>query len=649
MKTGRVQIVIGLVLAALVVLLGVMLSGGGGFPTWPSFPTETSLLATPEGASTPRAPRALTICQAAEPRTLFLYGGLSAGARNVMEAIYDGPIDTLGYQFQPVILEKLPSLDDGDVVLRTVEAVEGRRVISADGVPVDLQPGVAILNGDGQEVLFEGGVVTMTQMVVTFELLDGVSWSDGQPLTADDSVYAYELAGEFEQLPLRLELLRERTEGYEATGERVLVWTSLPGYQDTFSFYSFAFQNFYVQNFVHPLPRHFWGMASGEHLLNAEIACRTPIGWGPFVVAGWVDGEYITLVRNPHYFRAGEGLPYLDRVTFRFVSDFGSALDGLLDGTCDVMTQDVIDEEEIARLMAAAGMGLVELVTSSSSEWEHLDFGIDSVWWYDRPPFFGDVRVRQAVARCVDRSRIAREAPLYSEAAVAHSYVSSEHPLYAGGAIPKWGYDVAAGRALLEDVGWRDDDGDGVREARGVAGVTYGTPFSVTLLTTSGDPARQRTVDMLSENLAACGIGMAVRYLAEEDFFADGPDGPVFGRQFDLALFSWRNDLDAHCGLFLSSQVPEPDNWWATSNDSGYASVDYDAACLAALSELPGTDAYVKAHREAQRIFGRDLPVLPLYVVPKVVVVRPEVQGVIVDPSEHLSDLWSIELFDVAR
>jgi peptide/nickel transport system substrate-binding protein len=137
-------------------------------------------------------------------------------------------------------------------------------------------------------------------------------------------------------------------------------------------------------------------------------------------------------------------------------------------------------------------------------------------------------------------------------------------------------------------------------------------------------------------------------YLSPEAFYADGPDGLVFGRQFDLALFSWLNGLDAPCGLYLSSEIPNEDNWWATSNNPGYASEAYDEACRAALSALYGTEPYLRFHREAQRILTHDLPVLPLYFVPKHIAVRAEVTGVALDPGQ-LTPFWNIEAFDVRR
>jgi peptide/nickel transport system substrate-binding protein len=608
-------------------------------PTVPS-PTPSPLpppspTAAPTSTPTPVPPKEFTICQAEEPNTLFIYGNPSRAARNVLQAIYDGPIDTRTYQPQPVILERIPSLADGDAVLQTVQVEEGARVVDANGQAVDLLPGVTVLDAEGREVTFEGQAITMTQMAVTFTLRTDVTWADGQPLTADDSRYSFELAGAFD-VPA-LQILRERTYGYAVVDEHTVVWTGTPGYRDPF----------YFLNFYHPLPHHVWGKAEAEQLLSAEVAHRRPLGWGPFVVEEWVEGEHITLVRNSHYFRASEGLPYLDRVTFRFIPDLRQALDSLAAGECDLITQDVVEGGDLRPLLEAAEASTVQLVSSPSSEWEHLDFGIDPAGWAVGPDFFEDVRVRRAFARCIDRERIAREGPPTS-AAVTHSYVAPEHPLYAGEQLYRWGYAPSTGRALLEEVGWMDEDGDGIREAHGVAGIISGTPFSVTLATTGDHVDRERTAAILSENLAACGIGVAVELLPAEEFFADGPDGLVFGRQFDLALFSWLNDLDAPCALYLSTEIPGPENWWATSNDSGYASADYDAACRAAQYALPGTGDYVRFHVEAQRVLSQDLPVLPLYFVPKFVVARPEVSGVVLDPSEYV-DLWNIEAFDVTR
>ncbi len=599
-------------------------------------PTATPTpIPTATPTPTPMPPKELTICQKEEPNTLFIYGKPSRAALNVLEAIYDGPIDTLTYQFQPVILESLPSLDNGDATLRTVHVEEGDRVVDVNSQAVDLLPGVVLFNADGERVPFEEGqVITTTQMVVTFTLRSDITWADGEPLTADDSRYAYELADKFEDPTLRRR--RERTHSYETVDNHTLVWTGLPGYRDTF----------YFLNVYHPLPRHVLGEIDADQLLNTEMAHRKPLGWGPFVVEEWVEGNHITMVRNPNYFRASEGLPHLDRVTFRFVSGLEQALDDLAEGHCDFITQRVIAGADMNPLLEAADVGRVQLISSTSSEWEHMDFSIDSSQWSGQTDFFSDVTIRQAVAHCIDRERIAHEAFSYSGTTVADSYVAPEHPLYASENLHHWAYDPLSGQALLEEAGWLDEDEDGIREAHGVSGIVSGTPFSVTLFTTEEDIARERTANILMENLEACGIGVAVDYLPPEVFYADGPDGPIFGRQFDLALFSWLNGTGAPCELYLSTEIPTEENWWAASNNPGYASEEYDEACRAAKKALPGMEAYTTHHHAAQRIFSRDLPVLPLYFVPKLVAAHPEVSGVVLDPSEYVN-LWNIEMFDV--
>jgi len=610
-------------------------------PSTPDPPTSMpSPSPSPAPTSTPTAtalpPKELVVCQGEEPNTLFIYDGPSRAARNVLDVIYDGPIETRDYTFEPVILERLPSLESGGAAERTVYVGDGERVLNASGEVSELLPEVTVYNAEGAEVIFRGDAISMTQMVVTFTLRADVTWADGKPLTAEDSRFSYQLAGQLDDAALQRRM--DRTASYQVEDSQTVVWTGVPGYRETY----------YLLNFYHPLPQHVMGDNSVEQLLEMDMVQHRPLGWGPFVVETWAEGDHITLVRNPHYFRASEGLPHVDRVTFRFVDGPQQAIEDLLDGACDIVSEDLMMPTALDSLLEASEADGARLVSAPSSEWEHLDFGIQPARWSGRVAFFGVRGVRQAVAHCVDRERIAAEAFPHADATVAHSYVSSRHPLYVGDELRHWPYDPAMGRSMLEEAGWRDDDGDGIREAQDVPGVARGTVFSVTLLTTEGDLARQRVADILKKDLVDCGIGLAVEPLTPDVFYADGPDGPVFGRQFDLALFSWLNGFDAPCALYLSTQIPNEDNWWATSNDPGYASEAYDEACRSALDALYGTSSYLRFHREAQRIFSEDLPVLPLYFVPRTVAVGRGVEGVVVNPSER-TIFWNIESIDVTR
>jgi peptide/nickel transport system substrate-binding protein len=199
---------------------------------------------------------------------------------------------------------------------------------------------------------------------------------------------------------------------------------------------------------------------------------------------------------------------------------------------------------------------------------------------------------------------------------------------------------------LLEAAGWRDEDGDGVREAHAIPGIAEGTQFNVTYHTT-GDPLRVQTSQLIRAYLVECGIQANPEALPYETLFAPGPEGVLFGRRFDLAQFSWRASADPLCDLFLSSQIPDAGRW-DRPNVTGFLDDEYDTACLAALKAFPGSESYAADHAEAQRIFSERLPALPLFQRLKVTLARHSIIGLAPDPTEP-SELWNIEQLDLRQ
>ncbi len=140
--------------ALLLAILGSLYGCAHLTPTIPPSPSATKTFipsatlsistSTPESPATrtptPK-PRTLTICQGAEPDTLYVNSTNMLAANNVLEAIYDGPIDNTGFSYQPVILEKLPSLADGDATIQPVAVKENDFVVNDAGEMVLLRPG----------------------------------------------------------------------------------------------------------------------------------------------------------------------------------------------------------------------------------------------------------------------------------------------------------------------------------------------------------------------------------------------------------------------------------------------------------------------------------------------------------------------------
>jgi len=276
--------------------------------------------------------------------------------------------------------------------------------------------------------------------------------------------------------------------------------------------------------------------------------------------------------------------------------------------------------------------------------WEHADLGINPVEEYDRPDFFEDVRVRQAIAHCMDRQAVV-DTVMFGQSIVLDTYIPPEHPMFYADAV-HYDFDVSAGTALLEEAGWIDDDGDPStpRVAQGVEGVPDGTLLEFNFWTTSATQRMQAT-QVLQSSMAQCGFKVNLEYWDSTEYFADGPEGPIFGRRFDIGQFAWLTGVEPPCDLYLSELIPSEADGWAGQNDPGFINEEYDAACNAALQSLPGTPEYEQYHKEAQRIFAEQLPVIPLYVRLKLAATRPDMKNFIMDPTNN-SEMWNIENFD---
>jgi peptide/nickel transport system substrate-binding protein len=613
-------------------------------PTAAPSPTQepTSIPAT----STPQ-PRSLVVCLGAEPASLYIYsGGLTAATWNILEAIYDGPIDRGGYSATPVILEKLPSLLDGSAQIEPVDVQTGDEVIDASGNLMTLVKGLQVLPAGCTTtdcaVTWDGETpLQMDQLTATFKLLPGLTWSDGVPLTASDSVYSFNLASNPDSPVSKFSI--ERTSAYRTVDDLTLEWVGKPGYLDAS----------YTTNFWLPLPQHAWGTRTAADLLQAEEATTYPLGWGAYIVESWVKGDHITLKKNLAYFRASAGLPKFDTLVFRFfIGDPADGLTALQTGECDVLDRSIGLDEQLSDLQDLQKNNKAQIISTFGPEWEHLDFDISPASYDngyntqagDRPDYFGDVRTRQAFAYCLDRQGVVDQI-LKGFSQVAESYLPPQHPLY-DTSLTTYSFNPQEGKKLLDTAGWKENPSDpsGPRIAKGIQGIPDGTPLEINYWTTQA-PLRQQVAEFLAQSLAQCGIQVKTAYFPPADLFSEGPDGAVFGRKFDLVQFAWQSSVQPQCYLYLSSRIPNADNLWLDANITSYSNSAYDAACTDGLHTLPGTADYAGSQDEAQQIFHADLPVVPLYFQPKISAARPDLCGFSLDPSAR-SDLPGIESLD---
>ncbi len=629
-------------------LLGISLLLAACQPTRTS-PTVEVIEETPAEPTvqpTPTLPpsRSLVVCLSQEPSTLYLYGGNSRSMWSVLEALYDGPYDKVQYAAQPVILEKMPSLADGDAYFEPVEVQRGAEVVDADGNLVVLDQGVRVrpsgCTGADCVVSWDGtSPFNMDRLSADFELLPGITWSDGEPLKAEDSVFSFQIAAD-ENTPVSKQWI-DLTESYEAVDERTVRWTGKPG----------AYPLEYETLFWTPLPKHVLQNYSAADLLQTAEATDAPLGWGPYIMKEWVKGDHIELEKNPLYFRAEEGLPAFDKLVYRFLGqENDDNLAALLSGECDVVDQNTFTDEELEVLLDLEKSGKVNAFIGVGPEWEHIDFGIKPASYDDgfnlfqdaRQDLFTDLRVRQAFAMCMDRQQII-DRWMLGQSVVPATYLPPSHPLYAAD-LPPLTYDPEEGSRLLDEVGWKNVTGDprSPRQAFGVPNVLDGTELIVNYATTKA-PLRVKIAELMAESMAECGIQLNVQYLDPGQLYAPGPEGVMFGRQFDLVQFGWESGTQPPCLLYESDQIPSAENDWIGVNITGYSNQQYDEACLAARQTYPDqAEVYQERQQAVQRLFSEELPVVPLYYRLRVAAGRPDLCGFDMDVSAR-SALWNLE------
>lgn len=596
----------------------------------PETPTATAVPPTP--TATPLPPKELHVCLSQLPEKLYLYGDQTEGASVIRQAVYEPLVTTLGYAYQAYALERLPSVENGDIVVETVLAREGDRVLNSAGNPVILRQGVQVETAAGELITFDAETpVEMTQISVDFELSPR-TWSDGTPLTAADSVFSFNIAADI-ATPVEKTVIN-RTAVYETTGERSLRWVGLPGYMDRTPFL----------NVWTPLPSHQLSQFTAAQLLEAEEANQTPLGYGAYFVERWANDE-VVLLRNPHY--SGDGSSSVGLIRFVVEPD---GLEGVKSGTCHIALADTTPLEQTPEILAAHDAGEAVAVIRNSLVFEHIDFGVNSEDNYaaQRPDWFEDPALRKAFMHCIDRQAMIDELQ-FGQGELMHAYVSSEHPLFPDDAV-FYPHDPLTGNAILDGLGFVDSDEDGIRDMVENGDRVITTPISITIATEDFTPLRQEINEMVVDDLAACGVRVRAVLVPASDWYSDGPFSPLFGRRFDLGTFAWLSRIEPPCNLYLTRNITGPEEQgfggWGNVNASGWSNEAYDSACEAGLAEIWNTAVYQESHRQALKIFTEELPMMPLFSRFDIVLLHPDVRHFEIDATQPLG-FWNAAAIDL--
>lgn len=567
--------------------------------------------AVPENKSTETdTARTLTICLGYEPESLYLYSAKTQAAWGVLEAIYDGPIDIRNYQPEPVILEAIPSFTNGDARLISVPVKAGSEVVDIHGNPITLQEGSEIFPRGCTEIdcaiRWDGiGELEMAQISATFRLKPGIQWSDGQALSAGDSIFSFQIASDPDTTIDKRTI--QQTSTYRAKDEQTVEWSGKPGLLTT------SFENY----FWIPLPRHTWGKYSAKELLALDAANKHPIGWGAYTIDEWQPGQYISMKKNGNYFRAENGLPKFDRLVFKFINKQGDTnLMAVRKFECDISNQTTLMLDQTERLeiflkyykipenKAFFGLGPnIEYLIFNTRETENQ---VSSV--------MSDLRMRQAVSYCTDLAGIMKSqfVKLFNTPV---SLLTENNPFYLKGLQSFEVEDgIEQGMTILDDLGWKNNDRNAntPRISENVQGIENGTPLTIRFV--ANDNAWRKTFsDLIIASLKKCGFDVQVSILDTNEFLAE--NSRFWKGDFDLAEFAWASGRISPCYLFSSAAQKYLDKSENSPdfNVGGYANKEFDQLCIASLQPMVNDATQAVIQARLQTIFNQEMPALPIF------------------------------------
>ncbi len=381
------------------------------------------------------------------------------------------------------------------------------------------------------------GGVSADSKTWTFHLRPGLKWSDGMPLDARDVDFSWRL------------WTNPKFPAASTIGFNLITSTDISSDNLTITFHlkqGFSpFLAIWTDGLEAPLPaHHFMGIAP-DKIVTSPDNLNPSVTSGPFMMKESKPGDHYTVVRNPSYYLASQGLPYLDSVVFRIVTSQDTILKDLQAGTIDSAW--FLD---VTKAIAYQRLTNYQLTSNpNASNYEAFYFNFHNKILGSHP------EVRQAMAMAVDHQALIDTARRGEAVPLCTDHGKAYVPGYQPDApCPK--FDPAAANALLDQNGWTKGS-DGVRTK---AGMRLEFEYS----TTANNLWRADDELILQSDMNAIGIKLDIQNYPASTFFgpflsggnASPPTGAVSGR-YDIGEFENSLSYDGDdASVFACSQIP---------------------------------------------------------------------------------------------
>ncbi len=443
-------------------------------------------------------------------------------------------------------------------------------------------------------------------VVFTFHLRKDVRWHDGKRFTADDLIFTLDV--------IKNPYIPEQTQT-RGSYQSVKYWEKL----DDFTVriwhdeqYFRALENYSDSaTFFFVLPKHVF-MPEGQKFTEEEYAKYyrdhpahdAPVGCGPYVfpteqvlprynpgkLKGWERGAYIRLLRSGDFYDP-ERRGYLDEIRFVFIQEADQTLRALRSGQIDFTPRWLGSEELFRKTLDDDFKSRYAKILFYTGNYSYVGFNM-------KKPYFQDVRVRKALTLLLNRKKLL-ETVRYGVGIIVSGSQYYFGPAY-DRSIPPWPYNRPEAVGLLNEAGWIDTDGDGLRDKDGI-------PFEIEFLITQGSTSSETLAAMLEEELRTLGIRLTVRRLEWASYLEHIDD-----RKFDLMSLAWSTGVESDpFELWHSSQ------WQSRGqNLTGFSDPEADRLIGAIRRETDPAQRYKLQHR-LHAILYRECPYIFLFCAPE--------------------------------
>ena len=329
--------------------------------------------------------------------------------------------------------------------------------------------------------------VSADQLTFTFKLRPNLKWSDGQPITADDVAFTYNLIFGSNTKDF-VSRYRANLEGFvnsvTASDPQTVVFQLnkvLANFVDTHCRYGI-------------LPKHVLGDTAPKALNTHAFFSGPTVSSGVFKFVKWDKGQQVVLARNENHWA---GQSYLDQYIFKVVSDAVVLAQQLKTGELDAGQPDASQFDNLKTVSNITAFSFI----NPGFVYYQFNLGPGT----KGSQLFGDKNVRKALHTALDRTSMAKAA-YFGQAVPADSPEAPTTWAYNAGVTPKYTFDKAKAEQMLDAAGWMKG-ADGIRANNGVK-------LSFELNTNAGNKVRENLIAIMQQQWHDIGVDVTPRPIA---------------------------------------------------------------------------------------------------------------------------------------